>query len=64
MLAETGEDYGTDCESNGAGAFLPIEREDQGETGEGEAEAEGREAEGRKAEGREVKGRKVEGRVN
>lgn len=52
MLAETGEDYGTDCESNGAGAFFPIEREDQGETGEGEAEAEGREAEGRKAGGR------------
>ena len=50
MLAETGEDYGTDRESNSAGAFLPIEREDQGETGEGEAE--GREAEGRKAEGR------------
>ena len=62
MLAETGEDYGTDCESNGAGAFFPIEREDQGETGEGEAE-EG-EAKGRKAEGREVKGRKAEGRVN
>ena len=52
MLAETGEDYGTDRESNGAGAFLPIEREDQGETGEGEAER------------REVKGRKAEGRVN
>ena len=48
MLAETGEDYGTDCESNGAGAFLTIERENQGETGEGEK----REAEGRKAEGR------------
>ena len=50
MLAEIGEDYGTDCESNGAGAFLPIERENQGETGEGEK--------------REVKGRKAEGRVN
>ena len=36
MLAETGEDYGTDCESNGAGAFLPIERENQGETQEEE----------------------------
>ena len=52
MLAETGDDYGTDCESNGAGAFFPIEREDQGETGEGEAEK------------REVKGRKAGGRVN
>ena len=52
MLAEIGEDYGTDRESNGAGAFFPIEREDQGETGEGEAEK------------REVKGRKAGGRVN
>ena len=24
MLAETGEDYGTDCESNGAGAFFRL----------------------------------------